>query len=497
MEILNTLTNQKEEFVPLDDKRINMFVCGPTVYDYIHIGNARTFVFFDVVAKYLKYKFGEDKVTYIQNITDIDNKIINRAQQENKTCKEIADFYFIKFKEDMKALGVTSPKYARATDYIEEVKKQIKNLKSKGNVYLIENDGWYFDLKTFPEYGKLSGRTAEMADDAVSRIDESEKKRNKGDFCVWKLVDKLETGYWDDKELGYGRPGWHIEDTAITEKEFGPQYDIHGGGQDLIFPHHEAEIAQQSAAAGIKSEDFVKIWMHVGFLVSLLKKREEYGEYAKMSKSLGNFTTIRELFDKYSQSMPKYLKQIIRYYLLVNAHYKATLIIEDGSLKQSETAIKNFEEVLNRMRLAKKQITLHNKSSFEQKTKDCKKAFYEALDEDFNIPKAMGILSSFVSEVNQAIDLKQIGIYNIDEALDLFKKVNKLLDIIPIDSVPENILREAEKIDELREKKDFKTSDEIRRKIEAQNYKVSSSQLGTTVIAGIIIKNIEDNQPTK
>src|SRR3989344_1082562 len=254
MKIFNTLTKQLEPLPsPDEQKKLNMFVCGPTVYDYIHIGNARTFVMFDVVAKYLRYR-GYD-VNYIQNITDIDNKIIERAQKENTDPLEYAKKYSDFFKQDMLALGVTSPEYKNAVDHIPEVIKQVRTLLDKGNAYVIENDGIYFDLSTFPDYGKLSGRTASMADDAVSRIDDSNKKRNRGDFAIWKFSQdgdpswSLETGKYmgtvDSAAPAFakasaGRPGWHIEDTAITEKYFGPQYDIHGGGQDLIFPHHEA-----------------------------------------------------------------------------------------------------------------------------------------------------------------------------------------------------------------------------------------------------------------
>src|SRR3989344_374373 len=230
--LYNTLTKTKEKLIPRDDNKIQMFVCGPTVYDYIHIGNARAFVFFDVVAKYLRYQ--EYEVDYIQNITDIDDKIIQRAKENSREPLEYAKEYFKKFKEDMDNLGINSPRYIPATEHIEQVVKQVKTLTDKGHAYLIENDGYYFDLSTFKDYGKLSGRTKLMDNDAISRIDENNKKKNKGDFCLWKLSPSTSSGQvshepsWET-ELGKGRPGWHIEDTAITEHYFGPQYDIHGG----------------------------------------------------------------------------------------------------------------------------------------------------------------------------------------------------------------------------------------------------------------------------
>src|SRR3989344_6827251 len=254
LKIYNTLTKQKEEFNKQPGDKVRMFVCGPTVYDYPHIGHARTYVIFDVIAKYLRYKGIE--LNYLQNITDIDDKIIARAKERGIEPKELADKFEKLYYEDMKAIGIDSvSQYACATEHIPEIVDQVKRLIDKGHVYKIDpstslgaSGGFYFDLSTFPDYGKLSGRTAAQAEDSVSRIDESVSKRNKGDFVLWKLSGKDEPGW--DTELGYGRPGWHIEDTAISEKYLGQQYEIHGGAQDLMFPHHESEIAQQESASG-------------------------------------------------------------------------------------------------------------------------------------------------------------------------------------------------------------------------------------------------------
>lgn len=321
MQLYNTLTKTKEKLIPRDSKKIQMFVCGPTVYDYVHIGNARTFVFFDVVAKYLRSQKYE--VDYIQNITDIDDKIIARAKEAGREPLEYAKEYYEIFKEDMGGLGIDSPRYIPATEHIEQVIKQVKTLIDKKHAYLIDGDGWYFDLSTFKNYGKLSGRTALMADDAVTRIDENSKKKNKGDFCLWKLSKEGEPSW--ESELGKGRPGWHIEDTSITEHFFGPQYDIHGGGQDLIFPHHEAEITQQESASGKKP--FVKYWMHAAFLVN---------KNQKMSKSLGNFETARELLKKYP-------KEVLRFYLL-SSHYRSPLDYSDTMFNQSQAAVMRISE---------------------------------------------------------------------------------------------------------------------------------------------------------
>lgn len=232
--LYNTLS-QKKEIFEANKNGTKLFVCGPTVYDYLHIGNARTFAFFDLFVRFLRNK--GIKVKYLQNITDIDDKIIAKALQENSTPKEVAEKYTKIFMHDMKALHIKSVSiYAPATKFIPQIIKQVEGLIEKKHAYLIEGDGWYFDLKTFGDYGKLAKRTIEQAEDGVSRIDANEHKRNQGDFCLWKF-SKSDEPTWS-APFGNGRPGWHIEDTAISEHFFGSQYDIHGGGLDLMFPHH-------------------------------------------------------------------------------------------------------------------------------------------------------------------------------------------------------------------------------------------------------------------
>lgn len=456
MQIYNTLTREKEEFQPREKGKVKMFVCGPTVYDYIHIGNARTFVFFDVAAKYLKYKGYE--VDYVQNITDIDDKIINRAKAEGKSWEEISEYYFEEFRKDALALGITSPRYIKASDSIEEVKRQVKALKSKGSIYLIENDGWYFDLKTFPEYGKLSGRTAEMADDAVSRIDENDKKRNRGDFCVWKL-SKPEEPFWPDEELGAGRPGWHIEDTAITEKEFGPQYDIHGGGQDLIFPHHEAEIAQQESASGQKP--FVKYWMHAGFLVSKDKK---------MSKSEGNFETVSELLKKYS-------KETLRFYLL-SGYYRSSLQFSGEILDQVDAAIQRIAQI--RLLL----LSVRNETGEKINLDTVRKDFYNAIDNDFNISEALGNIFTLIKQVNPLLVQGSIAKQSAEDVEKFLIEVNDLFNIIPekYGSVPpQGIYELNDKREKLREAGNYEEADKIRAQIEEMGYKIEDTIYGPLI----------------
>src|SRR3989338_841966 len=453
IKILNTISGKKEELAPMDSKKVRMFVCGPTVYDYIHIGNARTFVFFDVVAKYLRYE--GYKIDYIQNITDIDNKIIEQAQKEGVDSLEYAKKYSDIFKEDMLALGVTSPEYKNATDHIPQVIKQVQTLLDKGNAYTIENDGIYFDLSTFPDYGKLSGRTSGMADDAVSRIDDSDKKRNRGDFALWKFSQKSDPSW--PAQFGDGRPGWHIEDTAITDKYFGPQYYIHGGGQDLIFPHHEAEITQQEAASGKKP--FVKYWMHVAFVVS----KEQ-----KMSKSLGNFATVRQLLKKYP-------KEVLRFYLL-SGYYRSPLEFGDKALKQAEAGVGRITEFVQKLNLSDG----NGKENIEEASTQSQKQFTEAMDNDFNTPDALGSVFEFIRTANPMVNTNSLDTKSINSVKLYLEKVNSILGIVTTDKkeIPEEIQKMIKEREKFRAEKNYEESDKLRDKIRSLGYEIEDTIYG-------------------
>src|SRR3990167_9361798 len=461
MKIFNTLTKQLEPLPsPDEQKKLNMFVCGPTVYDYIHIGNARTFVMFDVVAKYLRYR-GYD-VNYIQNITDIDNKIIERAQKENTDPLEYAKKYSDFFKQDMLALGVTSPEYKNAVDHIPEVIKQVQTLLDKGNAYVIKNDGIYFDLSTFPNYGKLSGRTAGMADDAVSRIDDSDKKRNRGDFALWKFGQPGDPSW--PALFGAGRPGWHIEDTAITEKYFGPQYDIHGGGQDLIFPHHEAEIAQQESASGLKP--FVKYWMHGGFLVN-----KEF----KMSKSKGNFETVHELLKKYEP-------EVLRFYLLTN-HYRSPLDYTENSLVAAQAAIQRIYESINKLNNLDIKKDNNDKILLDS-INNSRNEIKQVMDDDFNTPQAFRIIFDTIKLFNIALFNKTITSASANEFKKFFSIVSKIFGIIPARGflLPAEVQQTVNQRQKLRENKEYDDADKIRAQIEEMSYQVEDTIYGPLVV---------------
>ena len=495
IQITNTLKNGEKNLPEPKEGPLKMFVCGPTVYDYIHIGNARTFVVFDVIAKYLRYR-GYD-LNYIQNITDIDDRIIKRAQETGQLWKELSEKFEKIFLDNMKSLKVDSvDKYPRATDHIPEIIKQVKTLIEKGNAYLIEGDGYYFDLKTFPEYGKLSGRVAEMAEDAVSRIDENPKKRNRGDFCLWKFAVPVpecpnadvepvfddsssepswdfETGQESQDERAQrkdntgngtaGRPGWHIEDTAITEKYFGPQYEIHGGGQDLIFPHHEAEIAQQESASGLKP--FVKYWLHAGFIV-------QKGE--KMSKSRGVFLTVEDALKKYSP-------EALRFYFL-SAHYRSPLDYTEDSIEQAAAGVKNLEEIMAHLKQIAEKRAFGQDEKLLAMIKSCEGEIIKAMDNDFNTQMAFGLLSGLASQIYQSVNESGIGEKSYEKFTQVINFFDRVFGIILQEKeIPPEVQKLVQEREKAREEKDFARSDELREQIKNLGYEVEDTIYGPLI----------------
>ena len=448
MRVFNSLSGKKEELLAPKNRTLKLFVCGPTVYDYPHIGNARTFLFFDIFAKYLKSQ--GLKLTYLQNITDIDDKIILRAKEDSVGWNLISQEFEKAYLENMRSLGIDSvDMYAKATDHIAEIVSQVKTLISKGNAYLIEDDGYYFDLKTFPEYGKLSRRTVEQAEDAVTRIDTSDKKRNRGDFSLWKFSLEDEPGW--DTELGFGRPGWHIEDTAITEHFFGPQYDIHGGALDLKFPHHEAEIAQQESASGFKP--FVKYWMHAGFLTV---------DGQKMSKSLGNFVTICEFL---KENPPELFRMMVFMH-----HYRSPL---DYTKELIATAKKNLSDI---GAFAKK-LELSNGEDNGVYAAEFKAKFEEAMNDDLNTPNALAAVFETMNVVAPKIySLSKKSAKSLKAALiATFASVGINL---PSPRIPIKIRLLARKRDKYRSSKQFIQSDALRTRVHALGYTIEDTPRG-------------------
>jgi cysteinyl-tRNA synthetase len=443
MRLYNTLTRKKEAFKPKKHKIVELFVCGPTVYDFTHLGHARTYLAFDMMVKYLREK-GYD-LFYLQNITDIDDKIIKRAKEKKITPQKLARQFEKEYLKDMKELKIDSvTKYARATDYIKEIIGQVKKLKSKGFAYQIK-DGIYYDLGKFKDYGKLSRRTVLRAEDAVSRIDESKGKRNRGDFALWKF-SKAGEPKWKSP-WGEGRPGWHIEDTAITEKYFGCQYDMHGGARDLIFPHHEAEIAQMEALSG--KSPMVKYWLHTGFLTV---------SGQKMAKSLGNFITVKDFIKKHS---PRLLR-----FLVLKNHYRSPIDYTETAVIQAERELERIDEFLEKLKTQNSKLKTTTKNL---KLLNYKKDFEKAMEDDFNTPKAMAAIFEMIARGNSLIDQNLLSGVEAKNILKFFKEIDRFFNFIfwpkPKEKAPQSILKLVKEREEYRKKKNWPKADEIRKKI--------------------------------
>ena len=377
LRIYNTRTRRVEEFRPLYGSRVFMFVCGPTVYDYSHIGHARTYLFYDVLARLLRWM--GYSLLYIMNITDVDDKIINRARERGVDPLEHAREYERYFYEDMESLNITSISYyARASDYIPEIIEQIKVLLEKGYAYITET-GIYYDITRFPRYGQLSGRRPEEL--RVHRIEPDPTKRNPGDFALWKFRSREEKPGWETP-WGYGRPGWHIEDTAITLKHFGKQYDIHGGAIELIFPHHEAEVAQ--AEAYTDTTPFVKYWVHTGLLLV---------DGVKMSKSLGNIITIREVLEKHH---PDTLRLA-----LLSTHYRGPI---DFKWEMLDTAAASYERIKMAIQGAARLGEGRGGEQLAKTAEESWKRFTQALLNDVSTPQAIAELNKLARATNKYLN---------------------------------------------------------------------------------------------
>ena len=448
------MTRRKEIFKPIQGNRVKLFVCGPTVYDHSHIGHARTYISFDVIARYLKYR--GFTVLYIQNITDLDDKILKRAEELGSSPLELARRYEEKYLYDMKILGVENVNfYARATEHIPEIIKQIEVLMKNGYAYETDK-GVYFDESKFEDFGKLSNRNLE--DLNVHRIGLDSSKRNPGDFALWKKRENKSENQemiWDSP-WGTGRPGWHIEDTAITETYFGPQYDIHGGGLDLIFPHHEAEIAQMEAASGKKP--MVRYWMHTGFL-------NVKGE--KMSKSLGNFITINELLQEYSP-------EVFRFFVL-STHYRSPIDFSQEILYQSQKGLQRIYKLIktiNEMLDADIKISMENDQEYVENLVEVRKEFFDAMNNDFNTTSAFSSIFDLIREVNRDINQSNISKNSLTKLKALIIEFGVILGFdfsIKQDNeegIEEGLVDLIKDIREkLREKKEWELSDEIRSRL--------------------------------
>lgn len=446
LQIHNNLSKRKELFVPIDPKRVRMYVCGMTVYDYCHIGHARVLVVFDVISRYLRHIYGAEHLTYVRNITDIDDKIIQRANEKDEPYTALTERFIAFMNEDAQALGVLPPDHEpRATMHIKEIIEMIQSLIDKGYAYAASNLDVYYDVSKFVGYGRLSGKNPDDLR-AGERVAVDEAKDDPLDFVLWKAAKPGEP-YWESP-WGNGRPGWHIECSAMSTQALGDHFDIHGGGLDLQFPHHENEIAQSEAACGCK---YVNYWIHNGFVRV---------DNEKMSKSLGNFFTIREVLEKYDP-------EVVRYFILAS-HYRSPLNYSDQHLDTAKATLTSLYAALRGLEVVEVDETLADYAA----------RFYAAMDDDFATPQALAVLFDLAHEINR------LRVSDMTMAVRhgaLLKSLAGLLGLLQ--RKPEEFLQGATQagglgddeierlIDErlaARKNKDWASSDRIRDELKAQ-----------------------------
>lgn len=461
MKIYNTLTRQKEEFVPVHPGKVGMYVCGPTVYNYIHIGNARPMIIFDTVRRYFEYKGYE--VNYVSNFTDVDDKIIKKANEEGVTATEIAERYIKECKKDMEGLNIKPATHQpRATEEIGGMIKMIQTLIEKGHAYEV-NGTVYFKTRSFKDYGKLSKKNIDdlEAGHREIKVTGEEGKKDPLDFVLWKPKKEGEIAW--DSPWGEGRPGWHIECSEMSKKYIGDTIDIHAGGEDLIFPHHENEIAQSEAC---NDEKFANYWMHNGFLNINNKK---------MSKSAGNFFTVREIGEKYPL-------QVIRFFML-SAHYRTPLNFSDTLVESAKTGLDRILTAIDLCRemAAKEEVGSLNDAEKEHfaNVEALVKKFEDAMEDDFNTADAVSAIFEIVRESNSTVK---------DFSADYAKKVLKVLEdlcgVLGIETTKEEEIldEDIEKLIEerqaARKNKDFARADEIRDQLLEQGIVLKDTREG-------------------
>ena len=470
MKIFNTMTRTKEEFVPMEEGKVKMYACGPTVYNYFHLGNARPFVTFDTLRRYLEYR-GYD-VTFCQNFTDIDDKMINKANEEGTTVKEIADRYIAEYYKDADALGILRPTYQpRATETMDEIISLITDLMDKGYAYVIEGDGVYYDVPKFKEYGKLSHYNLEdLQAGGGERGASYEGKKNPADFALWKFKKEGEP-FWDSP-WGEGRPGWHIECSAMNRKYLGKTIDIHGGGQDLIFPHHENEIAQSEAANGCT---FARYWMHNAFVNV---------DNEKMSKSLGNFFTVRDIVEKFPY-------EVIRFFIL-SGHYRMPINFSDELLKSAQnglerimTAVESSDFILgNASGLNPEDAAV---KELADATSEAKTSFIANMDDDMNTADAITSVYTLVRVLNTHLTAKDVSDKEIRAAADM---ICELMNVLGLDiramlkkdsGIPSEVMELVNQRVEAKKNKDFAKADALRDQVSAMGYQIKDTPQGPQV----------------
>lgn len=462
MKIFNTMSRRKEEFIPVDPNEVKIYACGPTVYNFIHIGNARPLCVFDVLRRYLEYR--GYNVKFVQNFTDVDDKIIKRANEENSTFEEISEKYIKEFWTDAHGLNFKDATvHPKATENIDEIIEIIKTLEEKGYAYAVDGDVYYRTLK-FKDYGKLSHQPIDDLQSGA-RIAVGDKKEDPLDFALWKAAKEGEP-YWDSP-WGKGRPGWHIECSAMNKRYLGNTIDIHCGGQDLIFPHHENEIAQSEAANGCM---FSKYWMHNGYINV---------DNVKMSKSLGNFKTVREIADVYGY-------EVIRYFL-ISSHYRSPINYNLEIIEQCKSALErlyNCRESLDfAIKNAKSDIA--DNEEILVLIDGRKEQFINSMDDDLNTADGIAAVFDLVSDINTKIINKEVSKNVCQKAADMFDELTGVLGLVynrKSNDINDDIEKLIEERQQARANKDWATADRIRDELKAQGITLKDTPQGVTWI---------------
>lgn len=460
MKLYNTLTRTKEEFVPIEEGKVKMYVCGPTVYNYIHIGNARPFIIFDTLRRYLEYR-GFD-VTYVQNFTDVDDKIIKRGHEEQISPEEVANKYINEYFVDADGLGIKRANvHPRVTDNIEQIIAFVKELEDKGYAYEVNGDV-YFDTKKFEGYGKLSKQNQDDLE-AGARIEVNSQKRHPMDFVLWKSKKEGEPGW--DSPWGEGRPGWHIECSVMSNRYLGETIDIHAGGQDLAFPHHENEIAQSEARSG---KVFSNYWVHNGYINI---------NNEKMSKSKGNFFTVRDISEKYDL-------EIVRFFML-SAHYRNPVNFSDEMLSQAKAGLERLYNAKEKLEFTLSNLSESAMTSQEQslvaELDAYRSKFINAMEDDLNTADAVSVifeLSKFInSNVNEksSLEFAKKCLNEFNELTSVLNVVNKTNDDM-VDEEIENLIQQ--RVD-AKKNKDFQLADDIRQQLLDKGIILEDTRQGT------------------
>ena len=458
MKIYNTMNRRKEDLI-IKNNTVKIYACGPTVYNFIHIGNARPLCVFDVLRRYLIYK--GFNVLFVQNFTDIDDKIIDRAREENIGFNEVSEKYIREYKKDSSGMNVLEADvHPRATETINEIVDMVKTLVDKGFAY--ESDGdVYFESLKFKDYGKLSGQ---LIDELMSgaRVEKSDKKRNYLDFALWKASKEGEP--WWESPWSKGRPGWHIECSCMIKKHLGKTIDIHCGGQDLIFPHHENEIAQSECANGCTLSRY---WMHNGFINV---------ENKKMSKSLNNFFTVREIAQKYGYSPIRYL--------MISSHYRSPLNFSEEVIKQCQNSLERLSNFRNKLNIVKSKNSRNNLGDILDLKSVCKN-FEDFMDDDLNTSGALSVIFDMIKTINSNISENDVfSEESVDDVLNVFDKLTGVLGIsfeTKKKIFSDEILKMISDREEARKNKDWNKSDKLRLDLEKLGIVVSDSRSGESI----------------